>query len=97
MVLFEEFKLAELKDIFLYIKNKYGLLNKYKIYKLNKYDLIILLRNCGYFDEDNGSHLYFRYRDEELLFLPLPSNRYYKGEKKQQMEIFRIPITIHFQ
>lgn len=83
MVKFEQFLLAELKDIFNYIKIKYQLLSNYKIYQLNKYDLIVILRNSNYFDESKERHLIFKYDniDNTIKFTPSPNKRYYRGEK----------------
>ena len=85
MVKFEQFLLAELKDIFNYIKIKYELLPKYKIYQLNKYDLIVILRNSNYFDETIENYLLFSFVNLEgvnsIKFRPQIGKRYYRGEK----------------
>ena len=49
----EHFNLKELKNIFKIIQNDFNILENFKIYKLNKYDLICLLRNTRYFKENS--------------------------------------------
>tara|TARA_B110001450_G_C17654252_1_gene494519 strand:+ start:2161 stop:2460 length:300 start_codon:yes stop_codon:yes gene_type:complete len=98
MVNFEQFLLAELKDIFNYIKIKYELLPKYKIYQLNKYDLIVILRNSNYFDETIETHLLFNLEGvNSIKFTPQTGKRYYKGEKLYAGVEFRLgTYTLNF-
>ena len=96
MVVLEEFKLAELKDIFNYIRNKYKILEKYKIYKLNKYDIIVIMRNSDYFFEESGDYLLFKYKKSKIKFYPKPSKRFYKGNKKQGLMFYNIPVVLKF-
>ena len=81
MVKLECFKLQELKDIFIFVKKKYNVLEKYKVYQLNKFDLITLLRNDNQFIEDESKYLYFKKDNVLLKFTPEAPKRIYKGDQ----------------
>lgn len=104
MVVFEAFKLSELKDMFIYIRTKFGLFKKYKVYHLNKFDLITIMRNSECFDEFKPIYVYFVFynvphrKKFTAKFQPRPTKRYYKGEKLNGIKITRLnkPITLSF-
>jgi|TARA_R110000744_G_scaffold9764_1_gene31094 hypothetical protein len=80
MVLFEQFSLAELKDIIRYIQKKYFMLESVTIYHLNKYDLIVLLRNSTLFDESHPKKLIINVvRGDPVELEPIGINKHYKG------------------
>tara|TARA_R110000744_G_scaffold1884_1_gene7385 strand:- start:166 stop:459 length:294 start_codon:yes stop_codon:yes gene_type:complete len=96
-MLFEQFLISELKDIFIYIKLKHGILKNYKIYKLNKNDVIIIMRNTGYFDETQNGLIKFTYGKYIKDFTPLSKkNKYYRGEQINNITIKNNPITVIF-
>ena len=85
----EQFLLSELKDMFIYVKLKHNILCNYKIYKQNKNDIIIIMRNSGYFNENYDKHILFEYEKNEIQFKPLSlKKKYYKGEKHSQGIVF---------
>ena len=98
MVVFEQFSLAELKDVIRFIQKRYFLLKNFKIYHLNKFDLIVLLRNSNLFDETNKKKLIINISREEPIELePLAKKRLYKGNAfKQGIQIRKITQTIIF-
>lgn len=111
MVVFEQFKLTELKDIIIYVRKKFNLFLGYKVYHTNKYDLINVMRNSTFFDETQPRYLYFSWskrkrgkrEDTEAptftaKFQPKPSTRYYKGPKTRGVKIrtFDKPIVVSF-
>ena len=98
MVLLEQFKLIELKEIFKKIRNKYNILEDYKLYFLNKYDILTILRNTKYFDENHDTYLYFKIKDnKKIRFKPERLNRLFKGLKIKNGIKFEIkPITLNF-
>ena len=85
MVVFETFKLYELKDILVYIKTRYGLMGNFSQYNVNKYDLIVILRNSGYFDETKRTYLHFNYKNNNIEFKPDNINKLYRGLKTNTM------------
>ena len=103
MVVFEQFKLAELKDVIIYVRKKFNLFLDYKVYHMNKFDLISVMRNSSLFDETKPIYLYFSCTNQHrkkftAKFQPKPTKRYYKGEKLSGIRIrnFDKPITISF-
>lgn len=98
MVVLEQFKLYELKDIFKKIKDKYCILDNYLLYKLNKYDIITILRNTRKFDESNDLYLYFKEKGyKKIRFKPNPSKRYFKGLRiKYGYIVTNNPIVLKF-
>jgi len=96
MVYLEQFKLCELKDIFNFLKNEFGLLKKYRIYQLNKFDIVIIMRNSNFFDESQPLHLLFSYRNFQYKFFPQPSKRFYRGEKKECLKFHHKPTLLVF-
>ena len=96
MVKFEIFKLYELKDILVYVKSKFGALTNYSQYNINKYDLIVVLRNSGYFEESNRTHLIFKYKKHTVDFFPDNINRLFRGLKNDNITIEKKKIIISF-
>ena len=90
----EQFKLAELKQFFKDFQNKYGLLSYFKIYSLNKYDLITLLRNSKCFHECHFNHIMFKMGRIKIKLVPKPKKTIYRGEKIKQLTLFKKNITI---
>ena len=98
MVLLEQFKLYELKYIFKKIKDKYFILLDYQLYKLNKYDIITILRNTRKFDENDDDYLYFKQDgNRKIRFKVQKSKRYFKGIRIEK-GFFKtlIPIILNF-
>ena len=76
----EQFSLVELKDIIRFIQKRYFLLLNYKIYHLNKYDIIVILRNSKLLNETNASKLIIEFDNiKPLELIPKPKKRAYKG------------------
>tara|TARA_R110001632_G_scaffold94782_1_gene200800 strand:+ start:4592 stop:4888 length:297 start_codon:yes stop_codon:yes gene_type:complete len=98
MVVLEQFSLAELKDVIRFIQKRYFLLKHFKIYHLNKYDLIVLLRNSNLFDETNKKKLIINInRSKPIDIEPSLKKRLYKGDTfKQGIQIRKITQTIIF-
>tara|TARA_R110001606_G_scaffold294818_1_gene442494 strand:- start:804 stop:1100 length:297 start_codon:yes stop_codon:yes gene_type:complete len=98
MVAFEQFSLAELKDIIRFIQKRYFLLKNYKIYHLNKFDLIVLLRNSKLFDETKKKFIIINInREKPIEIEPLLKKRLYKGNVfKHGLQIKKIKKTIYF-
>ena len=99
MVVLEQFKLNELKDIFRKIKEKYFILLNYQLYKLNKYDIITILRNTRKFDENDDYYLYFKEEGKrKIRFKVKKSKRYFKGLRIQKGFIrTNEPIVLKFE
>tara|TARA_R110000868_G_scaffold19587_2_gene84288 strand:+ start:489 stop:782 length:294 start_codon:yes stop_codon:yes gene_type:complete len=97
MVLIEQFSLSELKDIIRFIQKRYFLLKNFKIYHLNKYDLIVLLRNSNLFDESHNKKLIISIgRHEPIELEPLGIKRLYKGNLFKGIKIIKKPILVVF-
>ena len=92
----EQFKLIELKDIFKRFQIQYGLLSFFKIYTLNKYDLVCLLRNSNCFEECYFNHIVFKYGDIRLKLYPMPKKTIYRGEQVKHIRKFKKEIKIIF-
>lgn len=92
----EQFRLKELKDIFQNFQSEFGLLGFFKIYKLNKFDLICLLRNSKYFTECYSNYVLFNYDGHKQKLFPLPKKTIYRGEKNPNLIVIRKNITINF-
>tara|TARA_R110001632_G_scaffold22185_1_gene64061 strand:- start:46 stop:339 length:294 start_codon:yes stop_codon:yes gene_type:complete len=97
-MLFEQFLIAELKIVFQYIKLNYGILKYFKIYKLNKNDVIIIMRNTQCFDETHEGFIRFTYENHTKDFKPvLKKTKYYRGVKKSYLTIHKKEILIEFE
>ena len=92
----EQFRLRELKEIFNTFQKKYGLLSFFKIYTLNKYDLICLLRNSKCFDETYSNHILFKLNDINIKLKPEPKKTIYRGEKITKLTYIRKSVYISF-
>ena len=94
----EQFRLIELKDIFKTFQKEYGLLSFFKIYTLNKYDLICLLRNSNCFDECYFNHVIFTMGRIRIKLIPKPKKTLYKGQRIKQTfkKKFMNQVTIIF-
>lgn len=92
----EQFRLNELKEIFKKFQQEYGLLTFFKIYTLNKFDLVCLLRNSGCFDENYFNHIIFRMGDNEIKLKPKPKKTIYRGEKRNTISYIKKHIEIIF-
>ncbi len=92
----EQFKLAELKHFFKTFQKEYGLLSFFKIYTLNKFDLVCLLRNSKCFEECYFNHVLFRMGRIKIKLIPKPKKTIYRGEKIHQLTMFKKDITIIF-
>tara|TARA_R110001606_G_scaffold316173_2_gene463018 strand:+ start:1907 stop:2200 length:294 start_codon:yes stop_codon:yes gene_type:complete len=96
-MLFEQFLISELKDIFIYVKLNYGILKNYKIYKLNKNDVIIIMRNSKLFDESIEGLIQFNYGKHLMHFKPiLKKTKYYRGLQTNNLTILNKKIIIEF-
>ena len=92
----EQFKLYELKCFFKEFQNKYGLLSFFKIYTLNKFDLVTLLRNTKCFHEYHFNHIMFKMDRINIKLVPKPKKTIYRGEKIHQLTMFKKEITVVF-
>jgi len=92
----EQFKLVELKHIFKTFQNEYRLLYFFKIYTLNKYDLICLLRNSNCFEECYFNHVVFKYGDIRIELYPMPKKTIYRGETIKHIKKYKKEITVIF-
>tara|TARA_R110001592_G_scaffold74584_1_gene226531 strand:+ start:2370 stop:2699 length:330 start_codon:yes stop_codon:yes gene_type:complete len=92
----EQFRLKELKDIFQKFQTEFGLLGFFKIYKLNKYDLVCLLRNSKCFIEKYSNYVLFNYNGHKEKLIPLPKKTLYRGEKMPNLIVVKRNITITF-
>ena len=89
MVKLEQFLLKQLKDIFNYVKLKYNILNDFKIYQLNKFDIIVIMRNSNYFDASDYNDLICLVPNSKTSLLFKPTGlRLYRGEKQKEGVIF---------
>ena len=93
----EQFKLAELKAFFKEFQNQYGLLSFFKIYSLNKFDLITLLRNSNCFHEYHFNHIMFKMGRIRIKLIPKPKKTIYRGEHVKNLTVFRKDVTIVFE
>ena len=93
----EQFKLVELKNIFKHFQNEYGLLSFLKIYTLNKFDLICLLRNSKCFEECYSNHIVFKCGRVKIKLIPKPKKTIYRGEQVKHLTKFRKDVTIDFE
>ncbi len=92
----EHFNLKELKNIFKIIQNDFNILKNFKIYKLNKYDLICLLRNTRYFKENRYDSVLMKLDDIEVEFYPRPKKTAYRGNKIKGLTFLNKPVTLSF-
>jgi len=86
MVYLERFNLNCLKEIYLILKNL-DYFYDIKTYQLCKYDIIVLLRNTGLFDETIEDYLLF-YNPKKKKWLKLfPKSKFYdRGDKINKMK-----------
>ena len=92
----EHFSLKELKNIFKIMQKDYNLLKKFKIYKLNKYDLVCLLRNTNKFKEDFKEYILLKDDSIELELFPRPRKCAFKGNNIEGLIFHNEPVTISF-
>jgi len=92
----EHFSLKELKNIFKIMQKEYNLLKDFKIYKLNKYDLVCLLRNTKKFNEKYNNYVLLKKDNIELQLFPNPRKTSYRGNKIEGLIFHNEPITLHF-
>ena len=92
----EQFKLVELKEMFKTFQKEYGLLSVFKIYTLNKYDLVCLLRNSGWFEESYSNHIVFTDGNIRIKLIPKPKKTIYRGEHVRQLTVLRKEVTLCF-
>lgn len=85
----EQFKLIELKQIFNNFQRKYGLLFYFKIYTLNKFDLVCLLRNTQCFEECYSNHVVFKIETKRIKLTPQTKKTIYRGERITHVTMHR--------
>ena len=79
-MLLECFTLKKLKEILKYLQDSDCIQKQPKVYNINKYDTIVLLRNSGFCDEDRPKELgvfnggWHKYYKSDF------KNKYYKGK-----------------
>lgn len=76
-----DFSLKELKEIFKNIQVRFGILSKYKVYSLCKFDLITILNNSNYFIQDFPLYMLFKFGRHEYKLYPMEKKSMDKGEK----------------
>ena len=68
-----------------------------KTYHLNKFDLIVLLRNSKLFDETDGNYLLFFSPLDDKWKKLVPRKRLMRKSNTPGLRIIRGPVTIHFE
>ena len=96
MVALEKFNLGDLKEMFSEIK-AHGYFIGLKTYHLNKFDLIVLLRNSQLFDEEEPNYLLFFSPLDNKWKKLMPRKRNKKKLKPPGLKIIRKPVTIVFE
>jgi len=94
-MLLEQFSLAEIKDIMILLRKRYFLFLNYRIYHLNKFDLITLLRNSQLVDESNPSSITITIKKDKITLKPC-KRRYYRGMKQMSVEYHNKSVILDF-